>query len=175
MPSFKHGKGAELGQAGDLGFHQLADLQVANIVLPGIILHAADGKADVPFFFVNADDLDIHFLPNFQHIAGMADLVPGDLTDTCTRPSAPLTFTNAPKSARLVTRPLSTVANFQFFDHLVADGIAGFVNGCFFREDQSAPFLVNLDDLKGDLGRSFRRSAFLVIAAHIAAPAEAEQ
>jgi hypothetical protein len=32
----------------------------------------------VPFFFVNADDFDFHFLPDFQYVAGMADLVPGD-------------------------------------------------------------------------------------------------
>ena len=34
----QHGERAELGQAGDLGFHQLTDFQALDLVLPGIFL-----------------------------------------------------------------------------------------------------------------------------------------
>ncbi len=75
-----HCERAEFGQARDLGFHKLADFQVIDLGLPGIILQAADGQTDVAFVLVDADDLNLHFLPDFQFIAGMADAVPGDFT-----------------------------------------------------------------------------------------------
>ena len=72
---FKVGKCAELGQAGEEGFHQHTDLVARGAVRPGVVLQLADGQANAFLFAVDADNLDLDILPDFEHFTGMAGWV----------------------------------------------------------------------------------------------------
>ena len=72
-------------------------------------------------------------------------------------------LTNAPKSAKEVTRPVLMSPTSRPLDDLVADGIAGFMRSGFFGEDQAASFLIDLDNLQGDFFTDHFAEAFLSV------------
>ena len=168
--AFEHGKSAEFRQAGNFGFNQLTDAQFIDIFLPRVFLEPADGQADMPFLFVDADHFYINFLPDFQHVAGVADAVPGDLAEMH-QAVRTVDVHEGAKIRQAGHAPGADIADIHFFDHLVADRVACFMHRSFFGKDQPPALLVHFDDLKLQLfAYQLAESLFRCVSGDLRAP-----
>ncbi len=146
--AFEHviqaGERAELGQAGNGALDQLADLVLLNVLGPGVALQLAQGEADALLLFVDADDLDLDFLPHLEHFGGVLDALPGNLGEVHQAVRA----VDVDKSAEISQAGDAAGANFalgQLFDDALFDRLAGLVGGGPLGEDQAAALAVNFD------------------------------
>jgi len=73
--------------------------------VPRVTLQRADGQADAFLLAVDADDLDLDFLPNFQDLVGVLDAFPGKLGKVHQAVGA-VDVDESAESAMEVTRPL---------------------------------------------------------------------
>src|SRR5215472_14034884 len=48
---------------------------------PRVNFSALDGQGDFLFVFIDAEDLDFHLLADLEHLTGMIDTAPGQLTE----------------------------------------------------------------------------------------------
>ncbi len=138
------GKSAEFGQVGDDPLDQLAFMQAFDLAGPGIGQQLADGKANALTFVVNADHLDVYFLPNFEHILGMIDMLPGDLGEV-DQPIGALDVDERAEIGQAGDPPCAHIAFFQLVEQAFLEGIAGLFEGGALGKNQPAAFPINLN------------------------------
>ena len=143
------GEGAELGEVGNRTFYQLAFSQVLDLFEPGVFLHAADGKANALPIPINADDLYLNFLPNFQDFVRVLDAFPRYLGEV-NKPICAFNINESAEIGQAGHAACADIADIQVFQQAVFERFAGFVDGLPFRQDQAAAFAVYLDDNHGD-------------------------
>ena len=135
--AFQPGKCAKLGQAGDDTFHQHANLELANLILPGIVLQGADGKTDAFLLAVDADDLDFDFLPHLERFAGMLNALPGNFGEM-DKPVSAVDVDERAKISQAGDAPGPDLAFLQFFDDAFLERLARFGIGSPFGKDQAS-------------------------------------
>ena len=138
------GKCAKLCQTGDITFHQLSFFVVFNVLGPRVGQQAADGKANAFALAVNADDLDINFLTDFEHFAGMIDPFPGNLGKV-NQAIGTVDVYKSTKLGQAGHAPFALIALIDLFEQAFFECLARFLRSGFLREDQSAALPVDLD------------------------------
>jgi hypothetical protein len=118
-------------------------------VKPGVFRQLTDGQADAFLVAVNIDNFDPDFLPDFEDFAGMLDTFPGEFREV----NEAVRAVDVDEGAEIgQTGDTASVglANFQFGDDALFNGLAGFGAGGALRQDQAAAFAVHFHDANGD-------------------------
>src|SRR5580704_14193972 len=72
---------AVVGDVGDAALEARADRILGLDALPGIVLQLLHAERDAVRLVIDLDDLDLHLLPDGQHLGRMIDPPPGDVGD----------------------------------------------------------------------------------------------
>src|SRR5688572_5845018 len=154
-------KCAKLRQAGDRPLHQLTNLELLDLLVPGIALQGTDGQADALLLAVDTDDFDFDFLANFQHFVRVLDTFPGKFGEMY-EPVGAIDVDECAEIGDGGDTPRIRCALFQLVDHAFLDRLARLGIGCALGKDQAAAGAVDFDDAHTDsltdhLGPAVRR------------------
>src|SRR5215469_3208041 len=102
---------------------------------PRVNLSALDGQGDFLFVFIDAEDLDFHLLADLEHLTGMIDAAPGQLTDVHQAVCASQVDKGA-KVSEVADDATAYLARFQLIEEFLAPPLSPFLLGQALRENQ---------------------------------------
>src|SRR6202165_1674009 len=142
-------EGAVLLDLCDLALDDGAGREALLDVIPGVLSQLAKAEGDPRCLRIQLDDLDLHVLPNLEHVADVGDTVPGKLgdVDEAVRGAQVDECAVGRQSGHLA---LDLIADLQLFEELAALARAILVEGRLLADDQPVALAVDLEDLHAD-------------------------
>src|SRR5579863_1077282 len=140
-------EGAIVGDVGDAALEAGADRELGLDALPGIVLQLLHAERDAVGLVVDLDDLDLHLLPDGEHLGGMIDAPPRDVGDMQEAVDAAQVHEGA-VVGDVLDHAVDDLALFEVLHQLLALLGAGlFEHGAARHHDVAAP-AVHLEDLE---------------------------
>src|SRR5215469_3855675 len=102
---------------------------------PRVNLSALDGQGDFLFVFIDTEDLDFHLLADLEHLAGMIDAAPGQLTDVH-QSICPSQVDKSAKVGEIADDATAYLAGFQLIEEFLAPALPPFLLGQALGENQ---------------------------------------
>ena len=147
--SLQCGERAELGQLGDLAFHQLSLAELLGNRLPWVGLELAHRQADAFAFRVHPQHLDLHFLPDLEQVLRVGDPPPGDLRQVH-QAVRPADVDEGAEIGQADDVSAADLSRLEFGDQVLLEHLARLARRRPLREDQPVAPPIDLDHLGHD-------------------------